>query len=167
MNLTSKDKGWLGIVIALWLIVLAALIFIVPKGNTHAAPTGSLASTLNQISPASGPALLADAEINPAQIYGDEYEGLVTLCGNEPDEYKQAKAALVNQELDLGGEYDYVLVFPAQQGAPVKVDQVPTSQAKLCPEINGQPAAMNQAIPVTTPLPFYKNGATWELGYRL
>ncbi|WP_018297713.1 hypothetical protein [Corynebacterium lubricantis] len=167
MNLNSKDKGWFGIVIAVWVIILAVLIFILPKGNAGSAGQSSLSSTLNQITPATGPALMADAEINPADVYGDEYQGILTLCSNEPPELQQIKLELVGQDLDLGGDYDYVLLLPMDQNAEIGVDQVSTDQIQLCPEFEGQSAAMQQAIPMNTPLPFYKDGEAWTLGYRI
>lgn len=167
MNLNSKDKRWFGILIAVWVILLAVLIFIVPKGNAGSSGNSSLSTTLNQITPAEGPALMADAEINPAEIYGDEYQGIMTLCSNEPAELQQIKLQLAGQELDMGGEYDYVLLIPMDASTPIEVDKVSTKQAQLCPEFEGQAAAMQQAIPMNTPLPFYKNGETWSLGYRV
>ncbi|MHA2788116.1 hypothetical protein ACXZ66_03065 [Corynebacterium sp. S7] len=167
MNLNSKDKGWLGIVIAVWVIILAVLIFIVPKGNAGASGQSSLSKALSEITPATGPALMADAEINPSYVYGDSYQGILTLCHNEPEELQQIKMELAGQQLDLSGEYDYVMLLPVDQSAEIAIDQVSTGQVKLCPEIQGQAAAMQQAIPMNTPLPFYKDGNVWALGYRL
>ena len=58
LKLTGAQKGWFAIVVALWIIALAAMVFVLPKMSSNSstpAPaaagseSGSLAATLSEI----------------------------------------------------------------------------------------------------------------------
>lgn len=165
MNLRSKDKGWFGIVIALWVIVLVALIFLVPKGNATSAPTNSLQQALADADEPSG--AVDGHVINMSAIYG---EGLyyTTVCNQEPEQLVEQKLGSRMDEVTLDGEHDYVVIYDEnietdiQTGElnPIHVDAVSTDVVDLCSIIN------DQFAPTEASMPFHKDQGVWRLGVR-
>ncbi|SER65563.1 hypothetical protein [Corynebacterium cystitidis] len=166
MNLTSKDKGWFGIVIALWIIALVALIFLAPKGNAISAPNNSLQRTLSEITTAQGGAVDGQV-ISFAHIYG-EGKYYTTVCHEEPQELVDQKLGSRASEVNLDGEHNYVVIYDEniqtdlQTGelAPVHIDAVEADAVNLCGLIN------DQFAPTEASLPFYKDQGVWHLGVR-
>ncbi|WIM68155.1 hypothetical protein QP027_01785 [Corynebacterium breve] len=167
LKLTKDDKGWLGIVIALWLIALFALIFILPKGNVQSAPTKSLAAAVNQSTPAQGPAMATDMEIDLGKVYGDDYAGYMTLCSNEPPELVEAKKSVLEADTKISPDENYIMLLPADESSPVKLDALPADKFDLCPVLGGQPFIMQEPQPIQYPIPLHKENGKWTMGYRL
>lgn len=163
LNLTNRQRTWVILAVAAWLVALVGLIFI-PMSRPEAAevkvaPTNSLATTLDGASPTGG-AVVANF-VNPALVYDTEtYAYYNTLCPNEPQEYIAAKleAFQIEPAPDLDGRYGYIVLLPPDEETPVGLDQVLLSDINICTTPNAE------TFPLDAGMPFFYADGQWQLG---
>ena len=164
LKTTSKARGWIILAAVLWLVILAAIIFIPLSRGSEAynevKPTNSLTKSLLQTRPG-GDAVAAQL-VDPAKVYDPEaYLGYTTLCPGEPQELVDAKLeafGLNADDLDLGGDLGYVLLIPANEGDQPKVDGVELNKVDICT------VPQSESFPLNTAMPFHMNQGRWTLG---
>lgn len=168
LKLTNSQRNWLVLAIVAWLVIMAGLIFI-PKTRPASsaqepviAPTNSIATTLHSITPAGG--AVAAQLIDPSKVYDtNTYGGYMTLCPNEEPEFLNAKLTafgLDQAEMDLNGEYGYMVLLPPTDDQEVGLDQVALSDVDICTFPQTEP------YPLDASIPFFKQGGQWVLGIR-
>ncbi len=143
LKLTGAQKGWFAIVVALWIIALAAMVFVLPKMSTNSsspAPaaagseSGSLASTLSNMVPPENDAVAAEM-LDLRRVYGDEITAFVPVCSEEPKELIDAKleaAGDLADQVDLDSGNNYMLLAKDPQAGVDSVDAVPSDVMDLC-----------------------------------
>lgn len=171
-KLTGAQKGWTGIVIALWIIALAAMVFVLPKMSTDSpAPaaagdsegSGSLAATLAGIEPSNSDAV-AGQMIDLRRVYGDDVAAFVPVCKEEPQELIDAKleaAGDVADQVDLESGNNYMLLAKNPQVGVDSVDVVPNDVMDLC---NGN--YFDQFFSTEQGFPVFWDGEIWRFGVR-
>lgn len=174
-KLTASQKGWTGIVIALWIIALAAMVFLLPKtGNANGAsgltpvgeanPSGSLVDTLAEMQPATSEAVAGEM-IDLRYVYGPEIKAFVPLCKEEPKELIDAKletADAVADRIDLNSGDNYVLLMENPEEGVAKVDTIPSDVMDLC---NGN--YFDQFFSTEQGFPVHWDGNKWRFGVRV
>lgn len=138
LKLSSSQRNWVVLAVALWLVLLAGLIFIPKERPVQAqgpvvAPTNSLATTLAN-APKTGGAVEGQF-LNPSKIYdANSYTALTTLCPNEPQELVELKREQfkISEDVDLDGSYGYVVLAPAEEGEDAFLDQVALNEVNIC-----------------------------------
>ncbi|AWB83420.1 hypothetical protein [Corynebacterium liangguodongii] len=161
LKLSNINRRWVGLALALWLIVLVAIIFIpLSRGTTAAAYPNSLEKALQLSEPAKSDAVMGEL-VNPARIYGEEYAGYTMLCPNEPAEMIDAKLdafGLDASELDLGGESGYMVLLPARQSGDVMLDPVNLNAVNICT------VPQTESFRIDAAIPFFVEDGTWTMG---
>lgn len=171
-KLTASQKGWTGIVIALWIIALAALIFVLPRTHSaggvtplgEATPSGSFAATLEEMQPSSSDAVAGEM-MDMRYVYGEEYTGFLPLCKEEPQELVEAKleaAADVADEIDLDSGSNYMLLVHNSAEGVSAVDEIPGDLIDLC---NG--SYFDQFFSTQQAFPIHWDGDIWRFGVRV
>lgn len=163
LTLNKKHRGWVILAVLAWLVALAALIFI-PKSQAdnglQSGYTNSLQRSLQASEPAEGDAMVAQL-LDPSRVYdASKYAGYISLCPSEPQQLiddKVAQLEINSDELDLGGDYGYMVLLPAD-GSAVSLDKVDLKVADICT------VPMDQPYPLNGPLPFSLKDGAWTLG---
>ncbi|MBC3179006.1 hypothetical protein [Corynebacterium lujinxingii] len=163
LKTTSKARGWIILAAVLWLVILAAIIFIPLSRGSEAynevKPTNSLTKSLLQTRPG-GDAVAAQL-VDPAKVYDPEaYLGYTTLCPGEPAELVDAKKQafeLADEDVNLDGELGYVLLIPAQ-GDAATIDPVDLDKVDICT------VPQSETFPLNTAMPFHVDQGRWVLG---
>ena len=171
-KLTASQNGWTAIVVALWVIVLAALIFVTPRSNaaSEAKPlgeveaSGSLAATLSSMKPSESDAVAAEI-IDLRYVYGQDVQGFVPVCSNEPQQLVDLKlkaAGDLADQIDLESGNNYVLLFEDPSANATAIDTVPSNVMDLCGENYFQEIfSTEQGFPV------HYAGGMWHFGPRI
>lgn len=175
-KLSASQKGWTGIVIALWIIALVAMMFLMPKSSpskntaggaqnvSEAGASGSLASTLEGMEPSKSDAVAGEL-IDLRHVYGQEVEAFVPLCKEEPQELIDAKmkaAESVKDQIDLESGNSYVLLVNNREEGVKAVDAVPNDVMDLC---NG--SYFDQFFSTEQGFPVHWDGDKWRFGARV
>lgn len=172
-KLTASQKGWTGIVIALWIIALVAMIFLMPKSTTaaggvtpvgEATPSGSLVDTLNEMQPSNSDAVAGEM-IDLRYVYGEDVKAFVPLCKEEPQELVDAKlesAEAVRDQIDLESGNNYVLLMSDPEKGVESVDTIPADVMDLC---NGN--YFDQFFSTEQGFPVHWDGSKWLFGVRM
>lgn len=162
LKTTSQQRKWIALAAVLWIVLLIGIIFIpqTRPAAQAAAPTNSLTRALENVRPSGDPAV--GEVVDMTRVYDPEvYAGFITLCPGEPEELVDVKLeslGLKDAELDLGGDFGYMLLLPVAQDQEVGVDRIPMSQVDVCTQ------PMTQPNPLQTAIAFSKRGGTWSLG---
>ncbi|SDS47507.1 hypothetical protein [Corynebacterium timonense] len=163
LTLNSKHRAWVIVAVAVWLAVLAAIIFIPQSragGEGQATYTNSLQRSLRESTPADSDAVVAQL-VDPARVYDPAlYVGYVTLCPTEPEPLaadKIAQLGIDESAVDLEGRYGYVVLLPTDGSAP-GLDEVDLNAVDICT------IPMDTSYPLNAPLPFYTSAGSWVLG---
>lgn len=171
-KLTGAQKGWFGIVIALWIIALAAMVFLLPKTSSSASSSasagsaegsGSLVQTLENMEPPAN-AAVAGQLLDLRQVYGDDVVAFVPVCAEEPKELVDAKleaAGDVADQVDLESGNNYLLLSKDPQAGVDSVDPVSSDVMDLC---NGN--YFDQFFSTEQGFPVYWDGDIWRFGVR-
>ncbi|MDK8797063.1 hypothetical protein QP994_04080 [Corynebacterium sp. MSK044] len=171
-KLTASQKGWTAIVIALWVIALAALIFVMPSSSAasgqkslgEAEASGSLATTLAEMEPPAHDAIAAEI-IDLRYVYGQEMQGFVPVCNNEPEQLVDMKlqaAGDLADQIKLDGSNNYILLFNDSSETAVAVDAIPANVMDLCGDNYFQEIfSTEQGFPV------HYDGGMWRFGPRI
>lgn len=171
-KLTGAQKGWFGIVIALWIIALAAMVFLLPKMSSNASgvtpvssaqASGSLVETLNGMEPSNSDAVAGEM-IDLRYVYGDDVQAFVPVCSEEPQELIDAKlqaAGDVADQIDLENGDNYILLSKDPQAGVDSVDVVPSDVMDLC---NGN--YFDQFFSTEQGFPVFWDGDIWRFGVR-
>lgn len=163
-KMTGSEKGWFAIIVALWVILLAAMIFVPSRsGGASAAggAAGSLQATLAEVEPSTSEAVVAH-EIDMMQAYGDRAVAMLPLCADEPKELADQKLQAspdIADEINLSSGNNYMLLASGESDGFDDYEEIPADVVDLC---NG--AAFQQPVPVEQPLPFYWDGNVWRFG---
>lgn len=161
LKLNNAHRRWIGLAIALWLIVLAAIIFIpMSRGGVQAGHTNSLAQSLQATEAANGDSVVGEL-VNPALVYDESFAGYTTMCPTDPAELTLAKVQAFNlnpDEIDLSGKYGYMVLLPAERGGEVALDRIDLNTVNICT------VAQSESFPLNTPIPFYMDEGTWTMG---
>lgn len=161
LKLNNAHRRWIGLALALWLIVLVAIIFIpMSRGGEQHGQTNSLAQSLQATKAANGDSVVGEL-VNPALVYDESFAGYTTMCPTDPAELTQAKIQAFNlnaDEIDLSGKYGYMVLIPADTSAAVSLDRVDLSTVNICT------VAQSESFPLNTPIPFYIDEGTWTMG---
>lgn len=175
-KLSASQKGWTGIVIALWIIALVAMMFLMPKSssskNAAGEPTpvseadasGSLVSTLEEMEPSTSDAVAAEV-IDLRYVYGEDITAFIPLCKEEPQELIDAKlkaAESVKDQIDLESSNSYVLLTSDVEKGFEAVDTIPNDVMDLC---NGN--YFNQYVSTENGFPVHWDGDKWRFGPRV
>ena len=161
LKLNNAHRRWIALALALWIIVLIAIIFLpMSRGGAQASHTNSLSQSLQYTEAANGDAVVAEL-ITPANVYDDSYVGYTTMCPTDPVELTQAKMqafGLDGSQVDLSGKYGYMVLLPAAQPGEVPLDRVNLSTVNICT------VPQSESFPIDTPIPFYIDEGTWVMG---
>lgn len=175
-KLSASQKGWTGIVIALWIIALVAMMFLMPKSSpsknaagdptpvSEADASGSLASTLGEMEPSNSDAVAGEM-IDLRYVYGQDVKAFVPLCSEEPQELIDAKmkaAEGVKDQIDLESGNSYVLLMSNPDEGVDAVDAVPNDAIDLC---NGN--YFDQFFSTEQGFPVHWDGEKWRFGLRI
>ncbi|WP_342319058.1 hypothetical protein [Corynebacterium mayonis] len=165
MKLNNKHRSWVVIAVVVWLLVLAALIFL-PLSKSA---TGTLAkgpTTLEQALVHSRPSdseATAGELIDLSRIYdAEQYQGFITLCPDEPQDLSEIKIeqlGLDRDKLHLDDETGYMVLL-SQTETESGLDKVNLNSVNICNQL------MEQPLLLQGPLPFYFDGTTWQLGAK-
>ncbi len=161
LKLNNANRRWIGLALALWVIVLIAIIFIpMTRGGAQVSHTNSLAQSLQATEAANGDSVVAEL-VNPALVYDDSFAGYTTMCPTDPAELTLAKLQAFDldaAEVDLSGKYGYMVLLPAERGGDVTLDKINLDTVNICT------VAQSESFPLNTPIPFYVNEGTWKMG---
>ena len=172
LKLTGAQKGWFGIVVALWIIALAAMVFVLPKMSSNSsqpAPaasgpvSGSLAQTLNEMVPPEHDAVAGEM-LDLRRVYGEDVTAFVPVCAEEPQELIDAKleaAGDVADEIDMDSGNNYMLLAKDPQAGVDSVDAVPSDVMDLCNE-----NYFDQFFSTEQGFPVYWDNDVWRFGVR-
>lgn len=172
-KLSGSQKGWFGIVIALWIIALAAMIFLLPKMSSDAsgaAPvnssqvSGSLAETLDGMEPSNSDAVAAEL-LDLRYVYGDDVQAFLPLCSDEPKELIDAKLAFAGDladQIDVESGDNYMLLAKNPQDGVDSIDVVPSDAVDLC---DGN--FFDQFFSTAQGFPVFWDGDIWRFGARV
>ena len=175
LKLTGAQKGWFAIVIALWIMALAAMIFVLPKLSTgsatpaaaapEGAATGSLAETLQAMEPTNSNEVVAEM-IDLRRVYGEEIAAFVPVCSDEPQELIDAKLEAAGEHADKvtfeNGE-NYMMVTKDPQAGVSIVDAVPSDVLDLC---NGSYFDQFFSTDQGYPVHWDHEANIWRFGFR-
>lgn len=162
-RLSSSEKGWVAVVAAIWLIALAALIFILPKQHatsdaapyTAENPAGSIEKFVERLDP-SGNAEVAAQMVDMQYVYGTEPDSFVPVCEDDPDDLKDLKKGLAGRYQDRitfeDGE-SYILLLSPERTA-MRLD-VTGKKFDPCTQ------TVDQFVPTTGLLPIAWTGEKW------